>query len=536
MPSGNEKSATLTDREIEEMGIDGVLHLIGQANQEEKDTIDGLQALVDLIENNPDNEANKSNLWTQLLNAPDATWTWLKNTSKATGTLFKNTPDATRAYLAKLQVDRGHRKRLGNDHQSAAVNGMKAIDDAWSTDLVLRSYDLNSGAGQRMQLGDTTSAVDVERLFSVVDFPKGATAIYQPETETIFVNNTLENLAVLETMLETMGVLKGFGNAYQVEIEAKFIEVSEGALEALGFQWNFEDPSSIGNVDVTDGPDGLFAESLRGTAPDSTLPFERKIDLGDGTASASGDWSTFRMVDTFNTEPASMSVENRGSNPFEVMMTALDQSTGADVLSAPRILTRNGEEATIQVGDLHYFPEVYEGDAAQATIVNVSYEDFTETLLGVELTVTPKVTDERDIMIELNPRISELVGWQSYQLLPGSTTGFGSKGSHYNHRQLDTSNPYTKHDAIVGSLPIIKKREIKTQVTMADGSTIGMGGLINEKVESFDDRVPFLGSIPLVGRLFRSEGERVVKRNLIMFVTAKIVEPNGRIDTSRSFE
>jgi general secretion pathway protein D len=63
-----------------------------------------------------------------------------------------------------------------------------------------------------------------------------------------------------------------------------------------------------------------------------------------------------------------------------------------------------------------------------------------------------------------------------------------------------------------------------------------MGGLINEKVEKFDDRVPFMGSIPFVGRLFRNEGERVVKRNLLMFVTANIIDPNGRADPSRSFE
>jgi general secretion pathway protein D len=65
-------------------------------------------------------------------------------------------------------------------------------------------------------------------------------------------------------------------------------------------------------------------------------------------------------------------------------------------------------------------------------------------------------------------------------------------------------------------------------VTVADGSTVGMGGLIYDKVETFKDKVPVLGSIPLVGRLFRSEGERSVKRNLMIFVTATQVDVNGR--------
>lgn len=446
------------------------------------------------------------------------------------------------------------RTLLERDQRTAEIAGLDAVDAAWSTELVLRSYDLVSGAGERMKLGDETRAVDVATLFPQVEFPKGSSAIYQPKTKTIFVNNTPENLAVLETMMETMGVLKGFGDADQVEIEAKFIEVAEGTLEELGFQWNFEDPTSIsvGGTDlaVDDGFGGLFSDALRGTTatgivginaenpydPDDdvpiyglvpgTFPFSRTMDLGDGTTAASGDWSSFNIVDTFDTETASLSLNYAGDNAFEMLISALDQSTGVDVMSAPRVLTRSGEEATIRVGELHSYPQVYESDANYVS-VNVTYEDFNDQLLGVELTVSPVVTDERNIMLELNPRITELAGWKSYQLAPANYfTAFYQQTT----KAIATAYP------LVAKLPILKKREIKTQVTIADGSTIGMGGLINEKIESFEDKVPVLGSLPLVGRLFRSEGERVVKRNLLMFVTAKIVEPNGRINTSRSFE
>ncbi|MBL7016991.1 MAG: hypothetical protein ISR84_05480 [Kiritimatiellales bacterium] len=442
---------------------------------------------------------------------------------------------------------------MERDQKTAEIAGMDAVGAAWSTDLVLRSYDLISGASERMKLGDETRPVDVAALFPQVDFPKGASAIYRPKTETIFVNNTPENLAVLETMLETMGVLKGFGDSDQVEIEAKFVEVSEGTLEELGFQWNFADGTQIGvggtDLDVDDGDSGLFSDALRGSATwgvidpgvsgpggyppvygyiPGSLPFSQTA-AGDGAISASGDWSSFRFVDTFNTEPALMGLEYTGGDAFDLVISALDQSSGADVLSAPRVLTRSGEEATIQVGELHYFPEVYEGGSSQGTIVHVSYEDFVERLLGVELIVTPKVTNERNISLELNPCITELAGWQTYQLAPENYI--------YNYYQefKGPSSKY-KHEPVVASLPIFKTRKIQTQVTMADGSTIGMGGLINEKIESFEDKVPVLGNLPLVGRLFRSEGERAVKRNLLMFVTAKIIEPNGRIDTSRSFE
>ncbi|WP_372794083.1 hypothetical protein [Pontiella sp.] len=529
--------AKMTDEElmllakILTMNSEDLILLIDQADARQKEALFSLQELADIIENDPENWEGKKTLMQRLRDVPVATWAWVVNTSKATGSAFNNLPSATKNYFKDLSKDRDRRNHLDDDHRTAELEGIEAVNAAWSTRMVLRTYDLISGAAQRMKLGDVTSAVDVETLFSVVDFPKGSSAIYQPATDTIYVHNTVENLAVLESMLNTMGVLKVATEAYQVEIESKFVEVSEGTLEELGFQWNFDDPTALGSrYEMNDGPGGLFAEALRGSPNNSaggTLPFQRTIDLGDGTVSASGDWSSFRFVDTLNTLPDSLTFQNQGGNLFDMVISALDQSTGADVLSAPRILTRNGEEAIIQVGEIHYFPEVYEGDSAQATLPNVSYEDFEERLLGVELKVTPKVTAERDIMLQLNPRISELIGWQTYQLAP--------ENSIYNHRQLETSR-VREHPRLVANLPIIKKREIQTQVTMADGSTIAMGGLINEKIESFDDRVPFLGSIPLVGRMFRNEGERVVKRNLIIFVNAKVVEPNGRIETTKSFE
>ena len=83
---------------------------------------------------------------------------------------------------------------------------------------------------------------------------------------------------------------------------------------------------------------------------------------------------------------------------------------------------------------------------------------------------------------------------------------------------------------------IVHRREVKTEVSVASGATIGMGGLIGEKTEAFSDRVPVLGSIPLIGRLFRSEGNRTIKRNLMIFVTASKVSPSGRIISEQSFE
>lgn len=420
------------------------------------------------------------------------------------------------------------RTLLERDYRTAEVEGMKAVDAAWSTDLVLRSYPLAEWACEKMELSAETSALDVEALFPQVKFPKGSSAIYQPKMNVLFVQNTAENFVVLEALLDAMKVLKDSVDVDQVEIEAKFVEVSEGTLEELGFQWNFDDPTSVGiggtDLAVDDGAAGLFANTLRG-GPAASMPFG-STPSGDGALEPSDTgWSTFRFNDTFSTAPDTMTLSYAGSDPFDLVISALDQSSGTDVLSAPRVTTKSGEEATIRVGELHYYPEVYEGESGTASMLAIAYQDFEEKLLGIELAVTPEVNGNQ-ISLILNPRITELVSWQQYQLAPANSI--------YSYRQTDTV-AYT-HDAVVAKLPVYKKREIETEVTIADGSTIGMGGLINEKVEAFEDRVPVLGHLPLVGRLFRNEGERAVKRNLLMFVTAKKIGATGRVMTARSFE
>ena len=421
------------------------------------------------------------------------------------------------------------RARLERDQRRAEKDGMKAVDAAWSTELVFRTYALGEDAGKKLKLANSKDSVDVSPLFPELNFPKGSSAIYEPVMNALYVENTRENLALLEAVLGGMGLAGLSTESDQVEIEAKFVEVSEGTLEELGFEWNFDNAVGVGDDYLfDDGPNGLFADALRGSPSGSSpnLPFARSIDLGYGQVAASGDWSAFGLTDTFKRAPDSLKLRNNGSDPFALLISALDQSTGTDVLSAPRVVTRSGEEATIQVGDLHWFPEVFEGDTSQGTMLNVSYQDFEEKLLGVELIVSPEVDEDR-IHLVLNPKITELAGWQNYQMAPANSV--------YNYYRTGQNNFYT-HDPIVGRLPIFKTRSLEAEVTIADGSTIGMGGLINEKIEAYEDRVPFLGSLPLVGRLFRNEGERVVKRNLLMFVTAKKVDPSGRINTTRSFE
>ena len=77
-------------------------------------------------------------------------------------------------------------------------------------------------------------------------------------------------------------------------------------------------------------------------------------------------------------------------------------------------------------------------------------------------------------------------------------------------------------------MPFFHRRTATTTVRVYDGATVVMGGMITEDLNTSDDQIPLLGSIPIIGRLFQSKTKQSMKRNLLIFVTARLVDPAGR--------
>jgi general secretion pathway protein D len=128
--------------------------------------------------------------------------------------------------------------------------------------------------------------------------------------------------------------------------------------------------------------------------------------------------------------------------------------------------------------------------------------------------------------LEIIPKVKELIGFDTY--LVNSEYTYVNNSRYGGSESGDPAIATPTILPLEASLPYFRIREMETQVTVADGSTVGMGGLIYDKLETFRDKVPVLGSIPFLGRLFRSEGEKSVKRNLMIFVTATQVDVDGR--------
>ena len=182
---------------------------------------------------------------------------------------------------------------------------------------------------------------------------------------------------------------------------------------------------------------------------------------------------------------------------INVVLKALANSYDTNILSAPRITTVNNRPAEIKIIQKLPWaePEVEMSDQGIAITWNINFEE-----VGIILKVTPTITDDGKIVMELEPEVSEKV--DDYQLTVVQGT---------------TEIPYT--------VPVIDKRSADTKVVIGNGQTLIIGGLIKEKNTKGVTKVPILGDIPLLGWFFKSKKDTKDKTELLIFVSPTIVTP-----------
>jgi general secretion pathway protein D len=386
--------------------------------------------------------------------------------------------------------------------KAAAIETAKAWDS--SSEVIFRSFKLATTVGGALVAGGMATnenlAIDVSGFFDGIEFPEGTSAYYRPDFRRLFVCNTLDRILDIEDVLAELHNANRKLRGHQVEIEAKFLEVSQTTMEELDFGWRFSskgggDASLFDDLSLDSGQD-LFTSGLR---------------------TAASALSTAVSADTLTLSRAT------GSLQWDLIISALEQAEDTEVLCAPRLVTRDGNTATIQVGERQMLPKAFDVNSSD-TGPFIEHTDWDEELLGVRLEVTPELREGNLIDLEIVSRIWEIIGYDEYTVSMGGLNNDGFSGDYWSGIFQNTGI----ENAQVATLPYVRTREMSTMMTVADGGTVGMGGLIYDKLETFRDKVPVLGSIPLIGRLFRSEGENSVKRNLTMFVTARQVDVNGR--------
>jgi len=419
------------------------------------------------------------------------------------------------------------------------------------SEMIMKTYDIipevgtdlesaggDSGGGADDLFGDSSSGdagtgpVDVAAFFSVdVDFPEGSTATYQPRFLKLFVKNTPENLKGVDSILADLDEKAILLRSQQVEIEAKFVEFNEGSLEELGFDWNV---FGSGNV-IDKGLDPRGVADGAGANATSIDPITGQTIYTDNNnrpgqnvfgsfqRSNSGAFQIIEsgLLASMGGTPASMLL---GNGDIDLQITAMEQEGTADILSSPKVTTKSGEEAVIRVAETHRYPQDYDVETGQRTSPVVKPQDWEDFDLGVTLKVTPVVNPESNtIDLDLHPEIMKFVDMDLYTV---GYNRFDSSGSQTPQESGDGS-------ALIAQMPYFERRSVQTQVTIDDGHTIVMGGMVDERTETFRDQVPFIGDIPYLGRLFRTEGSRTSKRNLTVFVKATMVDEYGMTSAER---
>ena len=412
--------------------------------------------------------------------------------------------------------------------------------------------------------GTGVTSEDIKKFFSDagVKFDQGASVTYQAATSRLFVTNTQENLDTIEGILNTLRRAGGT----QVTIEAKFIEIQQSDLRELGFDWVLGEwgfgsiHGSDSSVNPAFGLAGGNANSTFGPTfpvfPNDQTPVanaSQKLTQGNRYAGTSPEAVTGNRLDallsgtTVNSTLKNDTVARMTgllTNPqFQVILRALSQRKNVDLLCAPKVTTISGQQAKIEVIREFIYPTEFEpprvstggggGGSGGGTIFvtgNVTLNSsvvspptpggFQTRNLGVTLNVTPQIGETGLINLTLIPEVSDFDGFIDYGSRNIASNG-GSSTQSSNQNILDFPFPQ----------PVFSTRRVTTSVMVFDGSTVVLGGLMREDSTKIQDKVPFLGDLPLVGKLFRNELENSIKKNLMVFVTARLIDPYGDLIT-----
>jgi general secretion pathway protein D len=378
-----------------------------------------------------------------------------------------------------------------------------------------------------------------------VTFPAGASATYLASSSKLLVKNTQVNLDLIDSLVEVSLATP----PSQVEIEARFLEVTQNNLQELGFDWllgAFNLPGgsgmyggggTVGNQRAANGPWPFVPP---GGAPVGSI-------TGDGTGNITAGNRTGSAAVTANAldglllgSPAGpaagvLALAGVFTNPqFQVVLRAINQQKGVDLVSAPKVTVTSGRKATINITRKFPYPRDYSppqvpqnqgGGLAPATPATPT--SFETRNVGVQLEVEPTVgPDGYTIELSLSPQITEFQGFVNYGTPIYTTAPVYLGSSRTNGYTIATKQITLTPNNI--NQPVFSVRQVDTQVTIYDGQTVVLGGLMREDVQKVQDKTPILGDIPLAGSLFRSSANQRIKRNLLIFVSAGLLDPAGQ--------
>ena len=290
-------------------------------------------------------------------------------------------------------------------------------------------------------------------------------------TNALIITADADEMAALEAVIQRLDIRRA-----QVLVEAIIVEMEVIDGQDLGLQWLFADNSGFYGSNIN-------AEDVRArNIAAAVLPEDGSNDINIGTLAGA-------LAGTPGLSLGWGQVSDGLS--MTVILNALKETSNANILSTPSLLTLDNQEAYITVGQ--NVPFVTGSFTSTADSATNPFQTIERENVGITLTVTPHINEGDAVVLDISQEVSSLSG-------------------------LSVTNS--------ASDIITNERKIETKVLAIDGQIVVLGGLIKDDVQDAQQKVPLLGDIPYLGRLFRSDAEKVTKQNLMIFIRATIIRDN----------
>ena len=284
------------------------------------------------------------------------------------------------------------------------------------------------------------------------------------QTNAIVINAPPKMMRSLMLIVDKLDIRRA-----QVLVEAIIVEVIADRTAELGITWALAGIGANTPLGVTNFPDFGPGVVQLGAAAGSGGAIDPTGLIGDGGTIGLG-----RLSDT--------------GVSFAAILRALQGDADTNIISTPSIVTTDNEEATLNVGqEVPFVTGSFTNTGSAGGAVN-PFQTIQREQIGVKLTITPQINDSDSLLLKISQEISNIA--QSAQ----------------------------------GAVDLItNQRIIETTVIVDDGQILVLGGLLEDVLRESEQRVPFLGSIPVIGALFRSRKTDMVKTNLLVFIRPTIL-------------
>ncbi len=339
----------------------------------------------------------------------------------------------------------------------------RLILEPLQTVLIPMSYA--KALDMKQLIEDSTNAVDSE--YGLLS-ERGSVTVDE-RTNTLLITDTAEHIVEIRDLLTELDYA-----VQQVQIESRIVTASSDFAHDLGVRFGVSYVNAHGSHVGVIGADGSATDILNpyinprddGLRSVPNYPNRYQVNLPSTDQNASTFGLSFLSADVI----------------LDLELSALESEGEGEVISTPRVITANQAEATIRQGvEIPYENSTSSGATA------VSFKSAV-----LELKVVPLITPDNRIQLDLDIK-QDTVG-EIFQTARG------------------------------GSVPSIDTRSLSTKVLVDNGDTVVLGGIFQDEKNSTEDKVPWLGDIPVVGTLFRRRANNTKKRELLIFVTPTIVE------------